>query len=132
MVMASLNTNLGWCQGDQVRLLIASGLTVGSYQIEQITVAMNQLGTLSLDAVDNVLKLIDEFEAAQLRYTELNASGDSRILIKADVLEWTESKGFSYNPLTEILRIQGLLKQYFSFSELYQQTNTNVTNLIRS
>lgn len=115
-----------------MRLLIASGLTVGSYQIEQITVAMNQLGTLSLDAVDNVLKLIDEFEAAQLRYTELNASGDSRILIKADVLEWTESKGFSYNPLTEILRIQGLLKQYFSFSELYQQTNTNVTNLIRS
>ena len=130
--MATLNTNLGWSQGDQVRLLIASGLTVGSYQIEQITVAMNQLGTLSLDAVDNVLQLIDEFEAAQLRYTELNASGDSRILIKADVLEWTESKGFSYNPLTEILRIQGLLKQYFSFSELYQQTNTNVTNLIRS
>lgn len=129
--MATLNTSYGWSNGDQVRLLIASGLPVGSYQIQQITTAMNDLGTISVDAVSSVLDLIDQFESAQLRYNELNANGDSRVLIKADVLEWTEGRTTNYSPLTEISRIQGLLYQYFAFCALYN-TNLPGTSVIRS
>jgi hypothetical protein len=132
--MATLNTGLGWTQGDQVRLLIASGLTVGSYQINSITIAMNQLGEIAPQAVGSVLDLIDEFELAQSRYTELNSNGDSRILIKADVLEWAETKGFSYNPITEINRIRGILSQYLAFCDLYTNTtgSQNTATLTRS
>ena len=63
--MATLNTGLGWVQGDQVRLLIAAGLTVGSYQIEQITIDMNELGDISPESVVPVRSLIDDYEAAQ-------------------------------------------------------------------
>jgi hypothetical protein len=129
--MATLNTSYGWSQGDQVRLLIASGLTVGSYQLDVITSAMNQLGEMSVNAVNSVIDLIDQFEEAQVRYNELNAAGDSRILIKADVLEWQEAKGFNYNPLTEISRIQGILRQYLGFCELYK-TDLGATALYRS
>lgn len=131
--MATLNTSYGWSQGDQIRILIASQLKVGSYQIEKITVAMNQLGEMSGDAVNSVLDLLDQYESAQERYTELNSSGDSRILIKADVLEWSESKGFNYNPITEISRINILLRQYFGFCELYMDEGQyGATRLIRS
>lgn len=131
--MATLNTTYGWSQGDQVRLLIASGLTVGSYQIDQITIAMNQLGEMAPDAVSSVLDLIDQYEVAQTNYSNLNSSGDSRILIKADVLEWSEAKGFSYNPITELNRIRKLLGQYFSYCSLYNMELTNGTcQLMRS
>lgn len=130
--MATLDISLGWSNGDQARLLIASGLTIGSYQIDQITIAMNQLGIMAPDAVGSVLDLIDQFEAAQDKFSVLSNQGDSRILVKADVLEWAEAKGFTYNPQSEILRIRILLKQYFSFSELYNDTEISGTRLMRS
>lgn len=130
--MATLETSYGWSNGDQVRLLIASGLTVGSYQIEQITVAMNELGTISTDAVSSVLDLIDQFESAQFRYNELNSSGDSRVLIKADVLEWSEARNTSYSPVLEINRIRQLIYQYFGFCQLYANMDLGPTSLYRS
>lgn len=130
--MLTLNTSYGWSQGDQVRILIASGLSIGSYQLDKITQAMNDLGEMSNYAVSAVLDLLDQYESAQERYNELNSNGDSRILIKADVLEWAESKGFNYNPLTEISRIRGLLGQYFSFCDLYNDYNNSSTSLQRS
>ena len=112
--MATLETYYGWVQGDQVRLLIAAGLSIGSYQIEQITLDMNELGTISTDAVTNVRGLIDDYEAAQLRFKTLNAEGDNRILTKADVLEWEQNNGFSYDPMAEMSRVQSQLQQYFA------------------
>ena len=81
--MATLETSYGWVQGDQVRLLIAAGLSIGSYQIEQITLDMNELGTISTDAVTNVRGLIDDYEAAQLRFKTLNAGAISAKLVIA-------------------------------------------------
>lgn len=124
--MATLDLSYGWSSGDQVRLLIASGLGVGSYQISQVTNAMNFLGSISTEAVSSVIDLIDQFETAQLRYNELNNKGDSRVLIKADVLEWAEPKGINYSPSLEINRIRQLLHQYFDFCELFGKTNNNL------
>lgn len=132
--MATLNTSYGWSQGDQVRLLVASGLTIGTYQIEQVTVSMNELGALSGDAVFSVLDLIDQFEVAQTKLSELNNDSSGRVLTKADVLEWEQSKGINnWSPLFEISRIRGLLYQYMSGCPLYTNGNNNgYTNTIRS
>jgi hypothetical protein len=118
--MATLNTSYGWTQGDQVRLLVASGLTVGTYQIDQITVSMNELGSMSTDAVSAVLDLMDQFETAQTQLATLNNDNNGKVLVKADVLEWEQAKsGNNYNPQMEILRIRGLLYQYMAMCPLY-------------
>ena len=129
--MAVLDTGVGWVQGDQVRVLIAAGLNVGSYNIEQITLDMNQLGEYSTEAVTKVRTLLDEYEAAQVRYQTLNSEGDNRILTKADVLEWEQNNGFRYDPITEFNRIKTLLYQYFGFSVLFV-SSVNQTPLYRS
>lgn len=130
--MATLNTTYGWSQGDQVRLLIASGLTVGSYQISQITQSMNDLGAISTDAVLSVLDLIDQFETAQTTLNTLNTESNGRILTKADVLEWEQAKSANtYTPQLEVQRIRMLLWQYMSMCPLYQNAYTD-GQLIRS
>ena len=130
--MTILNTSYGWTQGDEVRLLVASGLTVGTYQIEQITVSMNQLGAIAPSAVGSVLDLLAQFEAAQTQLTTLNTDSSGRILVKADVLEWEQAKGGNmYNPQLEINRIRGLLYQYMSMCSLYVN-ETSGTILYRS
>jgi hypothetical protein len=118
--MPTLNTAYGWSQGDQIRLLIASGLSVGSYQLSVITQSMNDLGTLSTLAVSNVLDLVDQFENAQAKLVDLNTNSNGRILIKADVLEWESAKGDNiYNPQMEIQRIRIQLYQYMSLCPLF-------------
>ena len=120
--MAELNLAYGWVAGDQVRLLIASGLTVGSYQIDRITDDMNELGSYDVNAVTAVRGLMDEYEAAQVRFNTLNSTGDNRILVKADVLEWEQANGMMYNPQSEIKRIRGLLSQYLSLIHISEPT----------
>ena len=113
--MATLNTTYGWSQGDQVRLLIASGLSVGTYQIAQVTQSMNDLGAMAPDAVSSVLDLIDQFELAQTNLSTLNSESSGRILTKADVLEWKESApGASYSPERELMRIKQMIMMYFA------------------
>lgn len=133
--MATLNTSYGWSQGDQIRLLIASGLSVGSYQISVITQSMNDLGSISTYAVNNVLDLLDQFEDAQTKLVELNTNNNGRTLIKADVLEWESSKGNNnYSPQLEIQRIRSQLYQYMSMCSLYTNSpeNNNITYISRS
>jgi hypothetical protein len=131
--MATLNTSYGWTQGDQVRLLVASGLTVGTYQIDQITVSMNELGNMSTDAVSAVLDLMDQFETAQTQLAALNNDNNGKVLVKADVLEWEQAKsGNNYNPQMEILRIRGLLYQYMAMCPLYVNALSMGTMLYRS
>lgn len=126
--MATLNTSYGWTQGDQIRLLIASGLTVGSYQITVITQSMNELGALSTLAVGNVLDLIDQFENIQVKLNELNLNNNGRTLIKADVLEWEAANGNNnFGPQMEIQRIRTQLYQYMSMCTLYTNPDQNIT-----
>jgi hypothetical protein len=131
--MATLNTAAGWTEGDQIRILVASGLSVGGYQKEQMTVCMNELGEMSPASVGAVQDLLDQFDEAQANMSGLNAAGDGKTLIKADVLEWEKSgPGMTYSPEREISRIRGLLYQYFGFCPLFNGGFDGYLALIRS
>jgi hypothetical protein len=131
--MATLNTAAGWVSGDEMRVLIASGLLVSGYHKEQMIVCMNEVATLSPTLVGPIQDLLDQFEEAQTNMTSLNASGNGKTLIKADVLEWEASQlGMSYSPEREISRIQGLLYQYFGSCPLFGNGFSTYTKLIRS
>jgi hypothetical protein len=130
----SLNTELGWSIGDDVRVLVASGLPVGVYQLRQIQRDMNVLGAQSPQIISPVLDLLDQYDVAQARFQELNQTSDGRVLVKVDVLEWEASEaGGGYSPEKELARIRGLLYQYFAGSVLFNQDAVGVvTQLIRS
>lgn len=111
-----LNYNLGWSEGDDLRVCISSGLNVSRYQLQALRVCMNDLGETSSGYVSAVLDLLDQYEEANSRMIELNSSGGEKVLVKADVLEWETKKsqdlGAGYSPEREIMRIRGLLAQY--------------------
>lgn len=131
--MATLNLEAGWSSGDEIRVLIASGLLVSGYHKTQIITCMNELAELSPTIVSAVLDLLDQFDEVQVNLNQLNADSSGRTLIKADVLEWeAEQPGNSYSPEREIMRIQGLLYQYFGSCPLYKGGFNNYSTLIRS
>lgn len=130
-----LNTDGGWSSGDDARVLIAAGMTLGKYQLDQIALDMNYMATNFPDAVDPVLDLLDAWDAAQAKMTSLNDSSNGRVLTKADVLEWeAASPGASYGPERELSRIRDMLYLYFGFSQLFSggQPYSGATPLIRS
>jgi hypothetical protein len=129
LIMTQLNTSYGWSSGDQVRILIAGGLPVSSYYLHQVTNDMNELGRMSIEAVSSVLDLVDQFESAQAQFNELNNLSNTKILTKADVLEWTVDEKQVYSPMVEVNRIRMLLKQYFGFSPLFSLQDSS---LVRS
>lgn len=129
----SLNTELGWSYGDDVRVLIASGLPVGVYQVSRIQQDMNYLGEEVPSAVSPIIDLLDAYDTAQAKLTSLNETSEGRVLTKADVLEWAvTAAGTSYSPERELERIRGLLYQYFALSTLFTPSTSTGTALIRS
>lgn len=129
----TFNTALGWTTGDDLRILVSSDLPISSYYIQQIGADMNHLGTIAPDAVNLVQDLLNQYETAQERMNELNINSESRILKKADVLEWHVSDiGTTYGPERELDRIRKLLSKYFAFSPLFGGYGAIGTSLIRS
>ncbi len=129
----SLNTELGWSTGDDVRVLIAAGLPVGIYQVGRIQQDMNYLAEQVPSAVSPIIDLLDAYDTAQSNLTSLNSTSEGRFLTKADVVEWAvTAAGTSYSPEREIERIRGLLYQYFASSTLFAYSPSNGAALIRS
>lgn len=131
----TLNTSLGWSSGDDVRVLVAAGLPVGLYQVGQIQDDMNYLGLNVPSVVAPIIDLLDQFDTIQEKLVELNLSSEGRVLKKVDVLEWATGvdAGNAYGPERELMRIRGLLYQYFASSVLFGgQLHGGVTPLIRS
>ena len=117
--MATLDTGLGWVAGDPERVLIAWGLGVSEYSINQITTCMNQLGTFSPSSVAAVRTLLDDYDTADTTLSSLNTTNEGKVLVKADVLEWEVPQGSqAYSVQMEIGKIQGKIGQYFSFCPL--------------
>jgi hypothetical protein len=116
----SLNTALGWSEGDDVRTLVAAGLPVGIYQVTRIQQDMNYLAEQVPSVVSPIIDLLDAWETAQSSLATLNETSEGRILTKVDVLEWAATNpGTSYSPERELQRIRGLLYQYFASSTLF-------------
>lgn len=132
--MTVLNTDNGWSVGDDVRVLVAAGLPLGNYQLDRIRQDMNQMSVDFADAIPPVLDLLDQWDEANEKMSSLNTTGEGRVLVKADVLEWSPSTpGGTYGPEREFDRIRSLLYQYFGFSMLFSSSAIpGVTPLIRS
>lgn len=130
----ALNTQLGWTEGDEVRVLIAAGLTIGVYQVTQLQADMNYLGLRIPGLVSSVLDLLDAYDKIQTQLATLNNESDGKVLVKADVLEWaTKSPGETYSPERELQRIRDLLAQYFASSPVFTSTSfSGITPLHRS
>jgi hypothetical protein len=132
-MLMTLNTNLGWSSGDDVRVLVAAGLPVGLYQIRQIQGDMNYIGVNAPQLISPIIDLLDQYDTAQEKFSELNAELQGRVLTKVDVLEWTAASGSSgYSPERELGRIRGLLYQYFASSVLFTGDSSGITRVIRS
>lgn len=120
----------GWEEGDDIRVLIASGIGVSNYSINSIRSSMNRMSEYVTGKVRELLGLYDD---ASDRLSELNNSNEGKVLVKADVLEWAiTGEGYSvYNVQLEIRRIRGIMSQYFSENELFN-SEADITRLIRS
>lgn len=134
ITIVALNTTIGWSVGDDTRVLVAMGLSVGVYQINQIRSDMNYLGVQIDGFVTAVLDLLDAYDTIQVKLSALNNDSNGKVLIKADVLEWeAQNPGTTYSPERELQRIAALLMQYFASSPLLGNTGTiNGTMLYRS
>lgn len=129
-----LDTELGWSTGDDIRVLIAAGIPLGRYQVDQIRLDMNYMGRHFPEAISPVIDLLDAWDSTQAQMSTLNESSESRVLIQVDVVKWSATQpGTSYSPERELDRIRNLLYQYFGFSMLFSnQDAATQTSLIRS
>jgi hypothetical protein len=94
---------------------------------------MNYIGVNAPQLISPIIDLLDQYDTAQEKFSELNAELQGRVLTKVDVLEWTPASGGNgYSPERELGRIRGLLYQYFASSVLFVGDHSNVTYTIRS
>jgi hypothetical protein len=130
----TLNTTIGWSTGDDVRVLAATNMPIGVYQIKQIQADMNYLGNEIDNFVISVQDLLDAYDNIQTKLSTLNNESGGKVLTKADVLEWSVAgPGQNYGPERELMRISSLLIQYFASSPLFNGiATTNITALHRS
>jgi len=134
--MATLDTECGWVAGDPARVLLAAGLPLGAYSIDQVTVCMNELCIIAPTQVTEVRDLLDDWDEAQAAIKETNVSQDGRVLVKADVLEWEVVDAGINSPQAEVMRIRDLLYLYFGYCPMFVKVNVSsgsgVSSLIRS
>jgi hypothetical protein len=87
------------------------------------------------EVVSQVRDLLDAYDDAQTQINTLNQSSDGRVLIRADVLQWSagEASSSSYGPAQEIGRVRGLLAQYFGSSPLFGMNGyADATYIVRA
>lgn len=133
--MATLDTSCGWVAGDPARVLLASGLPISTYSVDQVTVCMNELCTIAPLQIATIRGLLGDWDSAQAAIKETNVSQDGRVLVKADVLEWEVIDSGVASPQAEVRRIQELLYLYFGFCPMFANGNSGNANqsaLIRS
>jgi len=92
--MATLSAGLGWVASDPERILIACGVGVSEYSLNEVIVCCNEIGVRSSTLVSRAKNLLDDWDdandAERDAYTDDNKG---KILSKADVLEWDVSGG---------------------------------------
>lgn len=115
--MATLDTGLGWVAGDVERILVAVGIGVSEYTINEMTVCCNELGGMSSTLVSTVRGLLSDYDAAvEVERSVAVSDSAGKTLTKADVLEWEPDRGGRYEAIvTEKGRNIGDLLKIFAF-----------------
>lgn len=133
--MATLDTGLGWVAGDVERILIAVGIGVSEYTINEMTVCANELGEMSSTLVSTVRGLLADYDAAvTVEKTTAVSDEGGKTLVKADVLEWEVQGGGKYEAIvTEKRRnIDDLLKIFAFCPIVDSRLGSQSTILYRS
>ena len=134
--MATLTGGLGWATSDPERILIACGVGVSEYSLNEVIVCCNEIGGRSSTLVTRAKGLLDDWDdandAEKLAYTDDNKG---RVLQKADVLEWDVSGGGAKQAAKdEKNRISYELRLIFGDCPVIMssRTSSTVTTLYRS
>lgn len=133
--MASLDTSLGWVNGDVERILLALEVGVSNYTINELTVCCNELGGMSGTLVNVVRGLLTQNDSAVVVQKNLGVEDEAgRVLVKADVLEWEVERGGRYEAvIKEKGRVYNELSKIFAFCSIGGQGMTrDMTVLVRS
>jgi len=133
--MATLDTSLGWVSGDVERILLAYGVGVSEYSINQMTVCCNELGGMGVGLVSRVRGLLSDYDNMVTVQKGLGVGDDAgKTLIKADVLEWkVEGSGRYEAVMKERGRIAYEIAKIFSFCSIIVFDNGSTgSSLIRS
>jgi len=133
--MASLDTSLGWVNGDVERILLALEVGVSNYTINELTVCCNELGGMSGTLVNTVRGLLTQNDSAVVVQKNLGVTDEAgRVLVKADVLEWEVERGGKYEAvIKEKGRVHNELSKIFAFCSIGGQGMTrDMTVLVRS
>ena len=134
--MAVLDTTGLWSAGDDYKVIKAMGLPFGTFTQDCVITCCNQLQDMSVQAQQDVLDLLADYDAADTAQTEQNLSNtEGKTLIKADVLSWSVTGGGMTGPQSEKLRVQDELGKIFSFCPClsgYLGGDVYGTSLIRS
>jgi hypothetical protein len=114
--MAVLDTTGLWSAGDDYKVIKALGLPFGTFTQDCVITCCNQLQAMSVQAQQDVLDLLADYDAAEAALKEQNLSNtEGKTLIKADVLSWEVTVGGMTGPQSEKLRVQDELGKIFSF-----------------
>jgi hypothetical protein len=117
VIMATLDTSIGWVAGDIERILLVLEIGVSEYTINELTVCANKLGEMSSTLVGVVRGLLSDYDSAVTVQKGLGVDDDAgRVLKKADVLEWEVNKDGRYDAIMkEKGRIYNELVKIFSY-----------------
>lgn len=118
--MATLDTGLGWHAGDAERILLALGIKLSRYTINEMIIGCNELGEIAEDQVQEVRGLLSEYDTAMSHQRNAGHEENAgKVLVKADVLEWERDNGGKYEAiLKEKARVVGELEKIFGFMSI--------------
>ena len=133
--MATLDTGLGWVACDAERILLALGIGLSRYTINEMVIGCNDLGDIASEQVTVVRTLLSEYDTAMDHQKNAGHEDNAgKILVKADVLEWEKEPGGKYEAiLREKARCVYELEKIFGFvSIIGMRTGTIGSSLYRS
>ena len=118
--MATLDTGLGWHAGDAERILLALGIKLSRYTINEMIIGCNELGEIASEQVHEVRGLLSEYDTAMNHQRNAGHEENAgKVLVKADVLEWERDNGGKYEAiLKEKARVVGELEKIFGFMSI--------------
>ncbi len=117
MPTMALDTSGVYRPGDDYKVIKILGLPMGEYTLDCVANCMNQLEDMSPEAAADLVAMIDAWEVADEAQTETDLSqGDgSKVLVKADVLEWEVINGGASGTSSEKGKLVGNISNLLSF-----------------